>query len=1024
MRRLTWVILFLCAFSVASRAAEADTSGLLHFNVDNGFPSNNVYSVIQDKLGYLWFATDNGIVKYNGYSFRIFNTSKGLPSNDAFELYEDKRGRIWVNSISYQFGYIQNNKYHETHMKLDDRIFRATSMTDTGAYMFLLFVQKNFFCLAIIKEDLVSVVPLCPLGEVQSAGDQKKLSIASAALTKKFKLYFGGSDGVAYVYDLLKPGNGYKRLCPFQLPIDYLKGGALAAADDNIIYGLPKTGRFIYVNNLNTCSQSELSFNNDPDEHIYQFIPSYQTNFPGYVVITNKYLYGTDWRKVTYKIRIDSLIKTPSQVAFIFRDKSNNTWYTTNSDGAWCKPRQHAKFTRIKSPVDLHESKYVGMVDTTSYWWSKKKSLYYSVSGDGAVKTKALPFKEDLKSVARYNDSFMLLALADGTFKIDKHSHRIVSIIDPDKKTVVRFNGKQTQRIIDESANALFFGNTFQILQGATNNFFSVRSQGFFEFKETNDSLICRGIAFERFTNLVFDSIGQNMIAFNYQKVLVYNLRSERYVTITTGYLKSLGLNNIQNICTDRYYNIYVKSDDKLLVYNPLLNKTCQINSDFNFTESFIKISGNILLVAGKFGVAKAVVNGPLSLSGFTIVPNNGYYNRVTDFAFDTRGNIFLNTDKDFYRLNIKDPVGGNLFRPSDPDFFKIVLETPFEKRLLNNDTIRLPQKTDKISFDAINFFGKGNVIYKYAIGSPPKSWIQIDHELSVSGFSPGKYWKVNIVSTDDKWNSRQLTFYIYRFPYWWQRPAWKAVLAIACVLLFAGLLLATIVITRRVVVRNNEKKRSLTELELKAIYAQINPHFIFNTLNAAQYFINKKRFDDAYTHVSKFSRLLRSYLKSSQDRYVVLDEEIQMLKNYIELQQTRFEEKFEYRMEVENKIPVHNIKIPSLLLQPLVENAINHGLFHKESGGLLVIKFLQGVNSQQLVCIIEDNGVGRERSGTLNKAIADRKESYGTKLTQQLINIYKEYEHVDIHLEYIDKSGEDTGTIVKLVIGKTKFAT
>ena len=146
-----------------------------------------------------------------------------------------------------------------------------------------------------------------------------------------------------------------------------------------------------------------------------------------------------------------------------------------------------------------------------------------------------------------------------------------------------------------------------------------------------------------------------------------------------------------------------------------------------------------------------------------------------------------------------------------------------------------------------------------------------------------------------------------------------------------AALVFTIIFITRMVVARGNEKKRALTELELKAIYSQINPHFIFNTLNAAQFFINKKRFDDAYTHVSKFSQLLRAYLKSSQDRYITLEDEIQMLKNYIELQQIRFEEKFDYKLDVENKIPVNSIKIPSLLLQPLVENAINHGLFHKD---------------------------------------------------------------------------------------------
>ena len=110
------------------------------------------------------------------------------------------------------------------------------------------------------------------------------------------------------------------------------------------------------------------------------------------------------------------------------------------------------------------------------------------------------------------------------------------------------------------------------------------------------------------------------------------------------------------------------------------------------------------------------------------------------------------------------------------------------------------------------------------------------------------------------------------------------------------------------------------------------------------------------------------------------------------------------------------------MLLQPLVENAINHGLFHKSGSGLLILKFLQGANNTELICIIEDNGVGRKRAGEIKLERIVEKESHGTRLTQQLIQIYKDYEHMDIFLEYTDKPEPETGTIVKLTIKNIKY--
>jgi LytS/YehU family sensor histidine kinase len=205
-------------------------------------------------------------------------------------------------------------------------------------------------------------------------------------------------------------------------------------------------------------------------------------------------------------------------------------------------------------------------------------------------------------------------------------------------------------------------------------------------------------------------------------------------------------------------------------------------------------------------------------------------------------------------------------------------------------------------------------------------------------------------------------------------------------------------------------KKQLQMELELKAIYAQINPHFIFNALTSAMLLIKKNRMDEAYTHVAKFSRLLRSYLNSSRNKYISIADEVANLTNYMELQQARFKERFESIISLEDTLDTRKL-IPTLLIQPFVENAINHGILPSERTGRVEIIFRTIKNGIQ--CTISDNGVGREASRALNRDKDPTQGSYGNLLIKDLIKVFDKYEEMKINITYQDRHAPNAGTDV-----------
>ena len=201
----------------------------------------------------------------------------------------------------------------------------------------------------------------------------------------------------------------------------------------------------------------------------------------------------------------------------------------------------------------------------------------------------------------------------------------------------------------------------------------------------------------------------------------------------------------------------------------------------------------------------------------------------------------------------------------------------------------------------------------------------------------------------------------------------------------------------RESIEKDKEVSRRLAEMELKALRGQMNPHFVFNALGAIRYYIQQNESEQAESYLTKFARLIRMYLDSSKDKFLTLKREIELLTLYTDLETMRFDHKFKVEFRVDPEMDLEDQYIPSMIVQPLVENAINHGLHDRLDGqGELIIEFRK--QQEELLVVVADNGIGMEAS---QRNVVDGHTSMATSLIQERIHTLKASELGEIDIQY-----------------------
>jgi len=511
---------------------------------------------------------------------------------------------------------------------------------------------------------------------------------------------------------------------------------------------------------------------------------------------------------------------------------------------------------------------------------------------------------------------------------------------------------------------------------------------------------------------------------------------------------------------TDKGLNKYIPSENRFIRYmhdendlTSLSNNTIFYIYEDKTGKIWIGTSGGGL---NKFNPETEQFKSYTTHNG---LPNNMIY----AIQEDEEGNVWVSTNlglsklyvigERFVNYDVKDGIqsnefnlgacykgkdgklyfgGMNGFNVFNPDEIKynpnkpVVVVSGFRKfnevqpvEYFNGDTIHLKYDDNffSIEISALDFTNPSKNRYMYMLENVDKDWIIGDANKRSAEYKkvrPGTYkFKANGSNNDGLWADEVITLTIKIPPPWYSTWMFRILLLLIIILTLAIVIYRRI---RRMRVKHEVEKK-LLEIQ-KALRLQMNPHFIFNSLNSIQSYILTHDVEKAVQYLGKFSQLMRLILTNSANKYIPIKEEIKSITHYLDLEKLRFENKFEYRIIADKEIDQEFVEIPPMIVQPYIENAIIHGLLHKPTKGKIEIDFK--IDGDKVICTVFDNGVGREKSMEIYKQSGLKRKSRGMLITKARLEILNRQSEDDFSVKVHDlknKKDQPVGTKVELMI-------
>lgn len=910
-----------CFFGLWIWAASAQEPYTLHFGRKDGLPTTNVYCAVPDSDGYMWFGTDMGILRFDGARFRHYSAEDGLADNEVFGCYQDKAGRMWFATYNGRLSYFQNGHFYNEsndkrlrHRADPTMILKTTGDQNGNVYFF----QRAPQYLVFDAKNGCRIVP-------NDRSPAESIDIYRLNGEECFVNRFGLVDSRGNRRFSFWTPRDSKHICR-----SLRHGSILYFSDGDRLYSFDGHTQAVVA---------DLALKDN--EIISIFIDSEDDLWIG----TRN---GVFRRKRTDTREKFVPILRGHAVSSVSEDFEGGIWVTTLDDGIFLIPSKRMAAIKRRNGSDIianclsarEGELWAGGMSNDYYRWHNGQLSDFTIH---------TPAPNSVITQIYHKNDLSVVVGSSGFRFIEKGQIRDVAM--PGGKAIY---------IDTLGLNWIAFSALVRMDRARMYRLSS-------DLIRKSDPTI---VEYVSTYSLIPD---ENRLWAGTKKgvyrIDIANPRKLKVLPMPEGPITVLNLykkNHILLAGTDSK-GLWVYKDEKP-VQQITKRSGLGSNSIYSLKPGF---DPNTVFISHNAGVDQLHLSaGRCKITNLNRSLGIGQ-TRVndTEIVGDT---LFIATDEALLAVSKKD-IRGITVRPR----ISIQKVTANDTRILNaNAQLDYHQNDIQIFFGGISFRSGKNIRYRYKLEGYDRKWtMAVEPDVRYRALPPGQYrFTVTALNVSGMSSAPASYSFTIQQPFWLRWP-----FIIVLVLAISGLVYtlwrrrlklldAQFTAERARIQRERDRaqlEKKAAELEQKVLLMQMNPHFIFNALNTIKGYYSERNDDLAGTYITKFSRLLRLLLENAEQQ-ISLATEIQMLTLYIDLALIRYPDAFTYRIDCTPDLNLEEIAIPTLLLQPLIENAIIHGLAPKKTKGLLEVLFRR--EGDQLVCIVQDDGIGREASTTRNR--------------------------------------------------------